>query len=150
MAPAQREFLAWVSDYTLASAGSVLRLAMSVPAALAPPKPQTGYVKGTVVPSRMTPARARVLDEVDGAPPRTSVDLAKAAGVTPSVVKGLADLSALVPVQMFHDTGLGQPNPDKEGPELSKNSGRGGGAPHPRSRSEQIFRDVVGRGHRLR
>ena len=120
MAPAQREFLAWVSDYTLASAGSVLRLAMSVPAALAPPRPQTGYVKGTVVPSRMTPARARVLDEVDGAPPRTSVDLAKAAGVTPSVVKGLADLGALVPVQMFHDTGLGQPNPDKEGPELSK------------------------------
>ena len=120
MASAQREFLAWVSDYTLASPGSVLRLAMSVPAALAPPKPQTKYAKGTGVPNRMTPARARVLDEVDREPPRTSVDLAKAAGVTPSVVKGLADLGALVRVQIFHDTGLGQPNPEKEGPELSK------------------------------
>ena len=92
MPSAQREFLAWVSDYTLATLGSVLKLAMSVPAALAPPKPQTAYALGSATPDRMTPARSRVLEEVGAHPPRTAVELARAAGVTPSVVKGLANL----------------------------------------------------------
>ncbi len=119
MPSAQRDFLAWVSDYTLASLGSVLRLAMSVPAALAPPKPQTGYAVGSLPPSRVTPARQRVLQEVANQPPRIASDLARAAGVTPSVVKGLADQGALVPVQILPELGLGQPDPSQKGVELS-------------------------------
>jgi primosomal protein N' (replication factor Y) len=116
---AQREFLAWVSDYTLASMGSVLKLAMSVPAALVPPKPQTGYALGSETPSRMTPARSRVLDEAGAHPPRTAVELARAARVTPSVVKGLAELGALVPVQITPKSEFGQPDPTTQGPTLS-------------------------------
>ncbi|MBT3396359.1 MAG: primosomal protein N' [Alphaproteobacteria bacterium] len=119
MPSAQREFLAWVSDYTLATLGSVLKLAMSVPAALAPPKPQTAYALGSATPDRMTPARSRVLEEVGAHPPRTAVELARAAGVTPSVVKGLANLKALIPVQLFPSAGFGQPDPSIEGPPLS-------------------------------
>ena len=116
---AQREFLAWVSDYTLASLGSVLKLAMSVPAALVPLKPQTGYALGSEIPSRMTPARSRVLDEAGAHPPRTAVELARAAGVTPSVVKGLAELGALVSVQMVCSAWVDQPDPRTQGPTLS-------------------------------
>lgn len=43
MAEAMRRFVSWVAAYTCADPGSVLRMAMSVPAALQPPRPRIGY-----------------------------------------------------------------------------------------------------------
>ena len=65
-----RQFVDWVAGYTLARVGNVLRMTMSVPRALAPPKVLTGYLpadgvdeKSESLPAgvRLTDARRRVL-----------------------------------------------------------------------------------------
>jgi len=51
-----RRFIDWVAAYTLTPAGAVLKMAMSVPAALAPPKPVRAYALNPKPPAlRMTP-----------------------------------------------------------------------------------------------
>lgn len=90
---------------------------MSVPAALDPPTPKTAYLMDEVADSlRMTPARQRVLDVARDGPPRLPADLAREAGVTPSVVKGLAEAGALKPVTLAIDQAVPDPDPDAEGP----------------------------------
>ena len=76
------EFIEWVSKYTLSKLGSVLRMAMSVPSALAPPKAVTAYklspgIQGKCesVPHglRLTNARKRSIQILgDGDPRRAS------------------------------------------------------------------------------
>ena len=46
MAAPLRRLVDWTTDYTLARRGSVLRLAMSAPAALAPPPMRTAWRRG--------------------------------------------------------------------------------------------------------
>ena len=43
MGETMRRFVDWVAAYTCADPGSVLRMAMSVPAALVAPRPRIGY-----------------------------------------------------------------------------------------------------------
>ena len=89
-------FVAWVAGYTLQPLGSVLRMAMSVPAALAPPRTIVAYARAADVGGvRMTPARRRVLDLVADGPPRNPAELAREAGVSASVVRGLVAAGAL-------------------------------------------------------
>jgi primosomal protein N' (replication factor Y) len=90
-----RRLVDWLAAYTLTPPGAVLRMAMSVPGAFAPPRPRTGYRPGGATPERMTAARARVLAEAAEGPPRPATELARAAGVSASVVRGLADMGAL-------------------------------------------------------
>ena len=97
MTESLERFVAWVAGYTLQPLGSVLRMAMSVPAALAPPRAIAAYVRAEDVEGvRMTPARRRILDLLADGPPRTPVELAREAGVSASVVRGLAAAGALV------------------------------------------------------
>ncbi|MDP7668811.1 MAG: primosomal protein N', partial [Rhodospirillales bacterium] len=97
MTESLERFVAWVAGYTLQPLGSVLRMAMSVPAALAPPRAIAAYVRAANVEGvRMTPARRRILDLLADGPPRTPVELAREAGVSASVVRGLAAAGALV------------------------------------------------------
>jgi primosomal protein N' (replication factor Y) len=107
---ALREFVDWVAAYTLSPPGAVLRMAMSVAEALGPPRRRAGYVPGGHEPKRMTAARARVLAEAADGPPRPVVELARAAGVSPSVVRGLADAGALEAVELA--AGAMFPKPD--------------------------------------
>ena len=74
-----RALIDWTAVYTLSRLGSVLRMAMSVPGALEPPKPETAYVRiadsGPESESpeariRMTDARRRVLAVLDDGVPR--------------------------------------------------------------------------------
>ena len=90
-----RRLVDWVADYTLAPPGAVLRMAMSVPSALAPPRLETVYarVAGVDVEAsgvRLTPARGRVLAVLADGPPRPGPELAREAGVGVSVIRGLA------------------------------------------------------------
>jgi len=114
-----RRFVEWVARYTLASTGSVLRMAMSVPSALEPLKPRTGY-RRTDMPSdfRSTAARHRVLAVLADGPPRPAAELARAAGVGPSVVTGLAKAGVLETV-VLREPPLARPDPDCHSPELS-------------------------------
>jgi len=117
-----RRFLAWVADYTLAAPGAVLRMALSSPSALEEPKPITLYQRCDTPDSgslRLTPARKRVLAELDHGPARSLADLAQAAGVGPSVVKGLAEAGALEAIAVVQEPRFAAPDPDCAGPVLS-------------------------------
>ncbi|MFQ5785804.1 MAG: primosomal protein N' [Alphaproteobacteria bacterium] len=114
-----RRFIDWVAGYTLAPPGAVLRMAMSVPGVLDPPRPRIAYREGGRKPTRMTAARARVFAELAAGPPRTATELARAAGVSPSVVRGLAAAGALEAVALASGPVFAAPDWRRAGPALS-------------------------------
>jgi primosomal protein N' (replication factor Y) len=98
-----RKFVEWVASYSMAPPGSVLRMCMSVRAALEPPVPQTGYRLAAAEPQhgiRITPARQRAIDLLARGPALTSGDLAREAGVSPAVVRGMVDAGLIEPVDL--------------------------------------------------
>jgi primosomal protein N' (replication factor Y) len=122
MSAAMRAFVDWVANYTLYRAGSVLRMAMSVPAALEAPRPVTVYPLAAAGPPedlRLTPARQRVLEAASEGPPRTAADLARTAGVGTSVVKGLVAAGALRTEARVFGESWPCPDPDRPGADLS-------------------------------
>ncbi|WP_176082510.1 primosomal protein N' [Martelella sp. HB161492] len=84
-----RRFIDWVAAYTLSPPGLIARMAMRAPAALEPEPMVEGLVLTDARPERLTPARARVLELAENGTGWTRLGLARAAGVTPSVVDGL-------------------------------------------------------------
>lgn len=98
---ASAQFVDWVSKYTLGMPGAVLRMAMSIPEALDPPKLITAYVaSSSPSPFKSTVARERVLDVLKAGPPRTLSDLAMAAGTGTGVVKGLLTAGVIETVSL--------------------------------------------------
>ncbi|MEO0701261.1 MAG: primosomal protein N' [Pseudomonadota bacterium] len=91
------EFLTRAAAYTLTPMSSMLRLATRSPGLGDPPAMRRVYRLGTVQPDRMTDARRRVLETLRdyGGLSFTLGELAEAAGVTPSVVKGLVQKGAV-------------------------------------------------------
>lgn len=116
-----RRFVDRLAAYTLAAPGSVLRMAMSAPKALEPPSVRTVYTVATEPPEdmRWTPARRRVHEVATDAPPLSASDLAREAGVSPGVVKSMADAGGLVPLRLPDSIGFDAPDPDRDGPNLS-------------------------------
>ncbi len=122
----QRRFIDWVANYTMAPRGAVLRMALSVPAALEPPRPQIGYrlveaaePENDAPGPRLTPARQRVLAEVTDAPPRPLAELSRAAAVSPSVIKGLCKAGLLEEVEIGAPPPFERPDHARAGPALS-------------------------------
>lgn len=103
-------FIDWVAQYTMQRKGRVLRMAMSVPEALYPKAARIGYRLTAARPERMTAARQRVLDIAAEAGVQSAADLASLAGVSASVVKGLAEAGALEPVVLPSDAPLERPD----------------------------------------
>ncbi len=123
-----RRFVDWTAGYTLAPRGAVLRMALSVPKALEPPRPTLAYALASGVIERietgtaglrLTPARKRVVAVLAGGPPRPPTELAREAGVTPAVVRGLADAGVLVPVPLTAAAAPPAPDWRVAGPVLS-------------------------------
>ncbi len=113
------DFVDWVAAYTMAAPGAVLALALRSPSALEPPRTRSLLVPGNGEPARMTPARRAVLDVAGDGDPRTAGDLAREAGVGPSVVKGLVEAGALKTVEAPEDAPFPQPTADGPGRVLS-------------------------------
>ncbi len=123
-----RRFADWTAGYTLAPRGAVLRMALSVPKALEPPRATLAYALAPGVVERietgtagvrLTPARKRVVAVLEGGPPRPAMELAREAGVTPSVVRGLVDGGVLVPVPLTAEEAPPAPDWRVAGPALS-------------------------------
>ena len=121
-----RRFIDWVANYTLAAPGAVLRMAMSVPDALEPPRAIAGYEiaedgrRALSDPeSRLTPQRRRVLELAVEGGAATAADLAHRAACGPAVVKAMARAGLLMPVAL--PAVLPPPAPDWRlpGPPLS-------------------------------
>ena len=120
MAEVTRKFVDWVADYTLSSPGQVLKMAMSVPDALEPPKGVKAFRIADPLPDiKMTPTRERVLQVLGNGPPLSASEAALEAGCSPAVVAGLAKAGALVEVEQVRARSWAQPDPDRAGPELS-------------------------------
>jgi len=90
------DFADWVANYTLTSPGMVLRMMMSAGRAFSPPAPHYGVRLDGPPPSRMTPARARVLEAAANRMTWVKSALAEAAGVSVGVIDGLVDAGTLI------------------------------------------------------
>ena len=120
-----RRLVDWAAEYTLAQRGAVLRMAMSVPAALEPAPVRTAYRLGQGEAPRMTEARARVLALLKEGPSRTAAEIEREAGVSAGVVRGLASLGAVEALSMRDVATFGRPDTRRAGPVLSEPQRRG-------------------------
>ncbi|MGV6887959.1 primosomal protein N' [Rhodophyticola sp. SM2404] len=101
-----RSFLEKAGAYTLTPMSAMLRLATRAPGLSDPPSMRKIYRLGATTPDRMTDARTRVLAVLEeyGGLGFTLKELAEMAGVTSSVVKGLAAQGAVEEVDTPRDT----------------------------------------------
>jgi len=96
MPEVSRRFITWVANYTVNPPGLILKMALSVPEALEPPKARLLYRLAENAPEvRLTPARKRVVDFLQGMPPLPAQDIAREAACGESVIHHLADAGAL-------------------------------------------------------
>ena len=114
-----RAFVDWVADYTLTARGMVLRMVVRAPGALVPEAPVPGVRRVGPEPGRMTAARRRVLDHMQGDLAWTKSGLAAVAGVSPSVVLGLVEAGTLAAVLMPAAPAAPAADPDYARPQLS-------------------------------
>lgn len=132
MPKTMRQFISWVADYTMSPLGSVLKMALSAPDALNPPKLPPRYEwSGMDWPAhlRQTPARLALLEAAKSVRhPQTAKALASAAGCSTSGIAALAKAGLL---RTHHDAGSGlvqQIPPDHPGPQLSPAQSEAAGA----------------------
>jgi primosomal protein N' (replication factor Y) (superfamily II helicase) len=119
MTAAMREFMAWTARYTVSHPGTILSMAMRARDALQPSPVETRYRATGLVEGRMTEARTRVLEQAGLLGLATGSELASAAAVSSSVVKGLVGLGALEEVVEVVDQPFPEPDPDLPGAVLT-------------------------------
>ena len=147
-----RAFLERAADYTLTPMPAMLRLATRVPGLGDPPSMRKVYRLGNAEPDRMTDARRRVLDTLKeyGGLAFTLKELADAAGVTPSVVKGLVKLGAVREEDSPRDMPFPRLDPDRSGKALTEDQAAGAAALRAALRSESygttLLKGVTGSG----
>lgn len=110
LTPSMRAFIERAARYVCAPVGNVLAMAMRSREGLEPPPTETLVVATGGLPGKMTAAREKVL--AHASTPLSAADLARAAGVSSGVVKGLVDASALQQVERSLDPPFDQPNPE--------------------------------------
>jgi primosomal protein N' (replication factor Y) len=117
--PELRSFVDWVSGYTLASRGTILRMTLRMGEHLGSARERVGVRLAGPPPQRITAARARVLRLFADGLTRPKGDAAREAGVSAGVIDGLIDegtLATLVlPPEMLVDT----PDPEFKKPDFS-------------------------------
>jgi primosomal protein N' (replication factor Y) len=121
-----RRLIDWVANYTLAPPGAVLRMAISVPDALDPPRPLAAFALSAAGRSMlasddkaMTKARRRVLEAAADGPAATAADLAERAACGVGVVRALAGSGLLDAVDLPRRVPLARPQFREEGFSLS-------------------------------
>lgn len=118
MPQAHRDFLDWVARYNMAPRGFVMKMALSVPGALEPPKAVTGYRIGVSIDEKtrkgLSPQRQKVLDVLADGVPRRASEIADQAGCSAAVVRGMLDKHLLENVDIFSAAPCRNPKTDKE------------------------------------
>jgi len=147
-----REFLSRAAAYTLTPMPAMLRLATRAPGLGDPPSMRKIYRRGTGTPPRMTDARTRVLETLEeyGDLAFTLKELAEMAGVTPSVVKGLAQCGAVFEEDSPRDLPFPRLDPALPGKQLTEDQAKGAEMLADAVRSETygttLLRGVTGSG----
>ena len=121
MRPEMRQFLERAAQYTFTPLSAMLRLATRAPGLGASPQARRLYTRGASTPARMTDARARVMDVIDeyGGAALSQTELARAAGVSSAVIKGLVEQGALAQVEAPRDAPFPALDHHLEGKNLS-------------------------------
>ena len=109
-----RDFIDWKARYLVEPPGVILRAVLRSPAALKPSPVETVYAPTGQPIARLTPARKAVLEAAQNGP-ATAAELAKRAGVSSSVVKGLAEAGALSAREIEVDPPFDAPDPNRPG-----------------------------------
>ncbi len=112
-----RRLVDWVASYTLSAPGAVLRMAMSAPAALEEQAAASGWRRVAGAEARLTPDRVRALEAL-GALTLPGMEIARLAGVSMGVVRGLASVGLIEPALMARAAAFPRPLPDFAPPEL--------------------------------
>jgi primosomal protein N' (replication factor Y) len=111
------EFVQWAARYAVDAPGQPLAIALRGARAPKPRLQRLVHLTGAA-PARLTPARTRVLEAAkDQALP--AADLARAAGVSAGVVKGLVDEGVLAVVEVAPEAAFDEPDPARPGSELN-------------------------------
>jgi len=113
-----RRLAEWTADYYLAPLASVLRMVLPSSAALDGPRQLTEYRPTGLVPDRLTPQREKALAALAGCQGAIR-ELADHAGVSDSVMRGLANAGALEAVAVDADRPLPIPEPEFAPPDLN-------------------------------
>jgi primosomal protein N' (replication factor Y) len=114
-----RRFVDWLASYTLSPPGEVMAMAMRVvPRGAA--SPPVGWRRADPLPDvRITGARRNVLDKLAEREPRSTGELAHAAGVSTGVVRGMADAGLLLPAAIPVAPPFALPDPGHAGETLA-------------------------------
>ena len=104
----------------------MLGMALRARGGLSPSPTQTLYAPTGHRTNRMTAAREKVLDAAARIGAASASELAKAAGVSASVVKGLVEAGSLVAEVRDTDLPFEAPDPDRAGPQLTEEQSRAG------------------------
>jgi primosomal protein N' (replication factor Y) len=119
LSPNLRAFIDWVANWTLASPGMVLRMAMRAAHEAGAEPVRFGLRLTGATPRRETPARKRALAAAQRFPMSGKTELARQAGVSASVIDGLIDEGALEPFALPPEKAAETPDPDFAAPVLS-------------------------------
>ena len=121
-----RLLIEWTASYTLSPLGAVLRMSMSVPSALEPPRRRTGFLPAANLNSgqtdsrnRLTNARSRVLSVLKDGCPRIAADLGREAGVNSSVIRKMSDIGLLRKIAIEDELNMDPIDESLKGPVLS-------------------------------
>ncbi len=116
-----RRFIDRVAAYYVAPPGAVLRMAMSVSAALESPRPIAAWCLPSEIPpeAKQTPARRRVMAVLADGPARPTVELAREAGIGIGVIKAMAGAGLLKAVALPAPPAFALPDGTRPGPDLS-------------------------------
>lgn len=117
-------FCEWVANYTLSPVGMVLKMMMSAKNAFQPQKPRFGVRRAGGEPSRLTPAREKVLALLTSDHVWPKPHLAEEAGVSTAVINGLVKVGALVEVALEGEA-LSVPRADYATPDFGKEQQEG-------------------------
>ncbi|MEM6666936.1 MAG: DEAD/DEAH box helicase, partial [Pseudomonadota bacterium] len=113
-----RQFVDWIADYTLCEPGAVLKMVLRNPDLLIPERPRPALRYTGQPPERMTSARERVMELIADGFVWIKGDLARAAGVSTSVIGGLVSSSTLETV-LVPPGPPPKPEPDHAAPTLT-------------------------------
>jgi len=114
------EFIVWAARYAVDAPGRPLAMALRGLGAQAP-APQRRLTATGLAPSRLTPARARVL--AAAREPIAAADLARAAQVSPGVLKPLIAEGALAESWIAPAAAVATPDPNLPCPDLNPSQG---------------------------
>jgi primosomal protein N' (replication factor Y) len=90
MPQVHRQFVEWVARYTMSDVGSVLKMSLSAPEALQPPKSVPVFTLTDNIPAKLPASRQKIIDLLKDGVPRRAVDIAREAGCSAAVVRAMA------------------------------------------------------------